>query len=123
MSKELTPKEAYKLLIDKIDNLTEHVDWHILDNANNIISQALTRLENLEKKNTPMKVRLELEDEFCDFILYSAYCPNEQCDGKYLGRLDTRQNIELQPKCCPRCGQALDWSGDNKPLQNMESGE
>jgi hypothetical protein len=38
------------------------------------------------------KLILELEDEYCDFILYSVYCP--KCN-KYLGKYDTRDEKKI----------------------------
>jgi hypothetical protein len=67
-----------------------------------VIKQALTRLEELEKKHTPMKPYWE-----------HAYICND-CSNDY---------VEKSDNYCTNCGQALDWTGDNKPLQNMESGE
>ena len=67
---------------------------------------ALTKLEEYEKKNTPMKP-IECR---CPRCLENAK------QGEHVAILD------FGIKRCPVCDSVIDWSGDNKPLQN-ESGE
>jgi rRNA maturation endonuclease Nob1 len=112
-SKELTPKEALNTLTNRSYEYV-HISYNdkkavkvreiLLDDCSNkhtIVDKALTRLDDLEKKNTPMKPYWEH-----DYI-----CTN--CSNEFVEKTD---------KHCSNCGQKLDWGGDNKPLQN-ESGE
>ena len=63
----------------------------------------LDKMKELVNKETSKKIKLELEDEYCDFIILSVYCPT--CK-KYLIKYDTRNEIEIN--YCRHCGQKLD---------------
>jgi rRNA maturation endonuclease Nob1 len=101
MSKDNNPSPL-EALGDLQDKLFYRYGIPRVEKRLNIIKQALTRLEELEKKHTPMKPYWE----------HAYICNN--CSNDY---------VEKSDNYCTNCGQALDWTGDNKPLQNMESGE
>lgn len=105
MTPEMTPQEA----IDRIDLLISNEKLFIkistmgeIDHSKNI--EALEMAKQALEKTVTKPVTLEADgyDDKGELIYDTAYCPN--CNHKF----DLGYNDET--KCCPDCGQALDWS-------------
>jgi DNA-directed RNA polymerase subunit RPC12/RpoP len=100
-SKEMTPKNNLDKAISILNSIFEECGDSRINNVLDLLVKPFESLIELEKKNTPMKPYWE----------HAYICNN--CSNEFVEKTD---------KYCSNCGQKLDWSGDNKPLQN-ESGE
>lgn len=69
------------------------------DDALCIIKQSLTELEELKKRDTPLKVEQSWEEE-----------DNQVFDCPHCGETWFYSNDSDEWKFCPNCGQRLDWS-------------
>ena len=92
----MTPQEAIEIITNAIqtENMTAEQD------------KALAIVQKAVEKLIPKKPDIEGDgyDDKGKLIYDIAYCPN--CDHKFdLGYDD-------ETKCCPDCGQALDWSDE-----------
>jgi len=87
-------------LKDKIYYDKENDLWVISWNA---ISQSLTELEELQKRDTPLKVEQSWEEE-----------DNQVFDCPHCGETWFYSNDSDEWKFCPNCGQRLDWGGKDE---------
>lgn len=96
----MKPEEAIENLRERIDIIKQ--DWSLVE-----YQKALERAVKALEKQIPRKVN-NLSEIYLDFgagkkTKVGAYgnCPN--CN----------YNIDIVSKYCTRCGQKLDWSGEN----------
>lgn len=113
----MTPKEA----LEEIQGTTE-TDWgfgfggddrypmeyNLFDDDErfNIIYQALTELEELKQRDTPMKLT-QASRFTTDKKLYGMYVCNSCHEVIPYITLNSKR---VKPKFCYHCGQRLDWS-------------
>ena len=105
-------KFVQKIVVDIKDNLENKITEAVIEAAK---EQGITDLIVLDKKaiiaalqkQIPKKPDLEGDgyDENCELIYDTGYCPN--C--RHIFEVDYDAT-----KCCPVCGQALDWSDINE---------
>ena len=84
------------------------------------VEEALTELEELKKRDTPMKVVVtpykKVVGEVNEFYIGNMYsCP--QCHGvllmdKWQQSIEELEKTGDMPKYCECCGQRLDWSDE-----------
>ena len=113
----MTPKEAFKeykkLAKEFKDGEWEYHSAYIelgkeLLEIAPIIEHALTELEELKKRNTPMK--LTQSSRFTsDKKLYGMYACNSCHEVIPYITLNSKR---VKPKFCYHCGQRLDWSDE-----------
>lgn len=63
--------------------------------------------EKLESKATPKKPKINHYDNDCTKII----CPND-CGIQLNGLSKDNEILSFTHEYCPKCGQAIDWSGD-----------
>lgn len=118
----MTPKKAFK----RIESVIELAD----DSANNytatgreleeaiirinddmkLVRKALTELEELKQRDTPMKVKVnEILTKGAEHKRYT--CPSCDYFFGYICTTTTECNV-LRDNFCHHCGQRLDWSDD-----------
>ena len=89
----MTSKEALKLLYSDAENYAyfneTKEDLSEIKAEYELIKQDLERLEELEQKATPKKVKNKTR--------IKGVCP--YCNG----------NVSIDENYCPRCGQRLEW--------------
>jgi len=73
------------------------------DDALCIIKRSLDELEELQKRDTPLKVEQSWEEE-----------DNQVFDCPHCGETWFYSNDSDEWKFCPNCGQCLDWSGKDE---------
>ena len=107
LSKELTPKEALVVIKEEGNGVINGLNVDIIEDA-------LTRLDELEEEiNRIISIAESKKQEAEDERLLTK---NKFDRGLLLGQKMTLENMIVNLR-------AALVSGDNKPLQNMESGE
>lgn len=90
---------------EALDRAVKDIEYHYADWGNDIPSERLEEIKLLQElvdKATPKKVSPKWREGYDPKLYYpkSFYCPS--C-SRQLRR-------DQSYKCCPKCGQALDWS-------------
>ena len=76
------------------------------------LEQALTELEELKKRDTPMKVKVnEILTKGAEHKRYT--CPSCDYFFGYICTTTTECNV-LRDNFCHHCGQRLDWNNESK---------
>ena len=102
----MTPKEALKEIYNGMSNNIGFVKE--FKNT----EQALTELEELKKRDTPMKVKVnEILTKDAEHKRYT--CPSCDYFFGYICTTTTECNI-LRDNFCHHCGQRLDWNNESK---------
>jgi len=100
----MTPKEALKEIFNGMYNKQGFIKEF------KAIEQALTELEELKKRDTPMKVKVnEILTKGAEHKRYT--CPSCDYFFGYICTTTTECNV-LRDNFCHHCGQRLDWSDD-----------
>lgn len=94
----MTNEEAIKILLDFDENPCGycHQGGDEIETAFEMAAKALY-------KQIPKKINIIKE------VLNAVWCPNcHYC----LGNIEVRRRYKTEYKCCPNCGQALDWEDE-----------
>ena len=114
----MTPKDAFQRIESVIDLADDSVNTNtatgreleeaiisINDNIK-LVRQSLTELEELKKRDTPMKLT-QASRFTTDKKLYGMYACNSCHEVIPYITLNSKR---VKPKFCYHCGQRLDWS-------------
>ena len=91
--------EKFRSARNYLDVIYDKSNWW--DNCDKL-EKAITELERLQQKETPMKVDLRISTNEPYTPLDKQYCPS----------CYERLSYENKYNYCPHCGQHLDWSDE-----------